>query len=43
MRLNDALPDIRVDSQTFDVFVDGALATSEPAREVKLNRLYMLR
>jgi urease subunit alpha len=43
MRLNDALPDIRVDSQTFDVFVDGTLATSEPAREVKLNRLYMLR
>ncbi|MEX2200745.1 MAG: urease subunit alpha [Dongiaceae bacterium] len=43
MRLNHALPDIRVDSQTFDVFVDGALATSEPAREVKLNRLYMLR
>ncbi|MEX0808279.1 MAG: urease subunit alpha [Dongiaceae bacterium] len=43
MRRNDALPDIRVDSQTFDVFVDGALATSEPAREVKLNRLYMLR
>ncbi|MDZ4734935.1 MAG: urease subunit alpha [Rhodospirillaceae bacterium] len=43
MRLNDALPDIRVNSQTFDVFVDGTLATSEPAREVKLNRLYMLR
>ena len=43
MRLNDALPEIRVDSQTFEVFVDGDLATSEPAREVKLNRLYMLR
>lgn len=43
MRLNDALPDIKVNSQTFDVFVDGTLATSEPAREVKLNRLYMLR
>jgi urease subunit alpha len=40
---NDALPDIRVDSQSFDVYVDGALATTEPAREVKLNRLYMLR
>ncbi|MEM7121799.1 MAG: amidohydrolase family protein, partial [Pseudomonadota bacterium] len=43
MLLNDALPKIRVDSQTFDVFVDGDLATTEPAREVKLNRLYMLR
>ncbi len=43
MLLNEALPDIRVDSQTFDVFVDGDLATTEPAREVRLNRLYMLR
>ena len=43
MLLNEALPEIRVDSQTFDVFVDGDLATTEPAREVKLNRLYMLR
>jgi urease subunit alpha len=40
---NDALPEIEVDSQTFEVMVDGELATSEPAREVKLNRLYMLR
>jgi urease subunit alpha len=43
MRLNDTLPDIRVDNQTFDVYVDGVCATSAPAREVKLNKLYMLR
>jgi urease subunit alpha len=40
---NDALPQIEVDSQTFEVTVDGEPATSMPAREVKLNRLYMLR
>ena len=28
---NDACPKIRVDPQTFDVFVDGELATCEPA------------
>ena len=31
MLRNDACPDIRVDPQTFDVFVDGVLATCEPA------------
>jgi urease subunit alpha len=40
---NDACPDIRVDPQTFDVFVDGVLATCEPARTVPLARRYMLR
>ena len=29
--------------QTFDVFVDGVLATCEPARELPLARRYMLR
>ena len=43
MLRNDACPDIRVDSQTFDVFVDGALATCEPARELPLTQRYMLR
>ena len=32
MLRNDACPNIRVDPQTFDVLVDGELATCEPAR-----------
>jgi urease subunit alpha len=40
---NDALPEIRVDPQTFEVFVDGDLATSEAVREVRLARRYFLR
>ena len=43
MLRNDACPQIRVDPQTFDVFVDGALATCEPARELPLAQRYMLR
>jgi urease subunit alpha len=43
MLRNDACPDIRVDPQTFDVFVDGVLATCEPARELPLAQRYMLR
>jgi urease subunit alpha len=40
---NDACPNIRVDPQTFDVFVDGELATCEPSTELPLARRYMLR
>ncbi|MDQ0315774.1 urease subunit alpha [Amorphus orientalis] len=40
---NDAVPEIRVDPQTFDVFVDGELATCEPAERLPLTQLYMLR
>ncbi len=40
---NNALPAIRVDAQSFEVFVDGELATSRPAKEVALNRRYFLR
>lgn len=40
---NDALPQIRVDAETFDVFVDDELATCEPLTEVPLGRRYMLR
>ena len=40
---NDACPDIRVDPATFEVFVDGVLATCEPATEIPLARRYMLR
>ncbi|MGO4685028.1 urease subunit alpha [Hyphomicrobium sp. 2TAF46] len=43
MLRNDACPDIRVDPQTFDVFVDGQLATCEPAHELPLSQRYMLR
>lgn len=40
---NAACPEIRVDPQTFEVFVDGELATCEPARELPLAQRYMLR
>ncbi len=43
MLRNDACPDMRVDPQTFDVYVDGVLATCEPAAELPLARRYMLR
>jgi urease subunit alpha len=43
MMWNDACPNIRVDPQTFDVYVDGELATCEPARELPLTQRYMLR
>ena len=40
---NDACPNIRVNPQTFDVFVDGELATCEPAEKLPLSQLYMFR
>jgi urease subunit alpha len=40
---NSACPDIDVDPQTFDVFVDGQLAYCEPAKELPLTQRYMLR
>ena len=43
MLWNDACPNIRVDPQTFDVFVDGELATCEPAAVLPLAQRYMLR
>ncbi len=43
MLWNDLCPNIRVDAQTFDVFVDGVLATCEPARTLPLAQRYMLR
>ncbi|MGD9738682.1 MAG: urease subunit alpha [Bauldia sp.] len=43
MLRNDALPAITVDPATFDVFVDGALATCEPASVLPLAQRYMLR
>jgi urease subunit alpha len=40
---NANCPEIRVDAQTFDVFVDGEIATCEPAQELPLTQRYMLR
>jgi urease subunit alpha len=40
---NDACPEIKVNPQTFDVFVDGDLATCEPAEILPLAQKYMLR
>ena len=40
---NTACPSIRVDPQTFDVYVDGKLATCEPAKVLPLSQRYMLR
>lgn len=40
---NDACPAISVNAQTFDVMVDGKILYCDPATEVPLSRLYMLR
>ncbi len=42
MRLNDALPVIRVDPETYEVTADGVLLTCEPAARVALARRYFL-
>ena len=42
MVLNDATPQIEIDPETYQVRVDGQLATSKPATEVPLARLYNL-
>ncbi len=40
---NDACPEIKVDPQTFEVFVDGELATCDPIDTVTLGQRYMMR
>lgn len=40
---NDACPNVRVDPETFDVFVDGELATCEPAKTLPMAQRYMMR
>lgn len=42
MKLNDLKPQITVDPETFEVFVDGKLITCEPASKVPLAQLYNL-
>ncbi len=40
---NDACPKITVNPETFEVFVDGVLATCAPAKTLPLTQRYMLR
>jgi urease subunit alpha len=42
MKLNDALPSMRIDPETYEVFADGVILRSLPASEVALSRLYAL-
>jgi urease subunit alpha len=42
MKLNDALPAMRVDPESYEVFADGQLLRSVPATTVPLARLYSL-
>ena len=37
---NDATPEIRVDPETYKVYVDGQLATVPPAETLALTQLY---
>ena len=43
MLRNDCLPEMRVDPETFDVYVDGEIVTCEPSTELPLAQRYMLR
>ena len=42
MPLNDACPDIRVDPDTFKVWIDGDEVIPDPARELPLAQRYSL-
>ena len=42
MKLNDALPKMRVDPESYEVFADGTKLHSVPADRVPLARLYSL-
>lgn len=42
MKLNDVAPEITVDPETYEVKVNGEVATSEPATELPLTQLYNL-
>ena len=39
---NDALPDIRVDPDTFTVRIDGAVVEAAPAAELPMAQRYFL-
>jgi urease subunit alpha len=42
MKLNDALPEIAIDPETYEVRADGVLLTCEPARTLPLTQRYTL-
>jgi urease subunit alpha len=42
MRLNDALPEIEVDPETYEVRADGILLRCDPATELPLAQRYFL-
>jgi len=42
MKLNDWMPKIEVDSQTYQVRADGELLTCEPAEELPMAQRYFL-
>ena len=42
MKLNDALPRMQVDPETYEVRADGELLTCEPAHELPLAQRYFL-
>jgi urease subunit alpha len=42
MKLNDALPAMKIDAESYEVFADGVLLRSAPATRVALSRLYSL-
>jgi urease subunit alpha len=42
MPLNGTLPDIRVDPDSFAVWVDGEIVTEDPARELPMAQRYFL-
>ena len=42
MKLNTALPSIKVDPQTYEVFADGELLTCKPAKDLPLAQRYLL-
>jgi urease subunit alpha len=42
MKLNDALPKLEVDPETYEVRADGVLLRCEPARSLPLTQRYAL-
>ncbi|NJN49215.1 MAG: urease subunit alpha, partial [Alkalinema sp. RL_2_19] len=42
LKLNDAMPQIEVDPETYEVRADGALLTCEPATELPMAQRYFL-
>ena len=42
MVYNEAMPKIEIDPETYEVKVDGKIATVDPATNVSLGRLYSL-